>query len=132
MPLKILLIDADLRYLQAVRRELEGEFVVLGCGRGLAALDLFKLFRPQAVVASGRMEGFSLPDFLDQARRLPWAARIPVWVTNGTGVVVTRDPAREREHTVLLEGPAHPSLIRAHLNWHFGGRLPAKAGIHES
>ena len=131
MPIKVMLIDSDTYSLRALRRELEDEYFVLSCSRGQSALDLFKIFKPEAVVANRLTEGFEAGEFLDRLRRETGDSPIPVWITRSEGAPESLLYPRPPE-VFFLHGPAHPTLLRAQLSWHFGLEMDRRARVLET
>jgi hypothetical protein len=119
MPTKIMVIDQDTQALRALRNELESDYLVLSSTRGHAVIDLFKVFRPEAVVADRRTEGFDPGLFLGWVRGVPEGLDVPIWIT-GMGSETGIPGLPKAPDVFLLRNRIHPILFKVQLDWHFG------------
>jgi len=131
MPTKIMVIDPDLETLKSLRRELEGDYLILSSSRGHAARALFDLFRPEAVVANHLTEGLDTRAFLEWLRRTPAGFDVPVWLSKTEGAPPSLFLPKLPE-VFHLRGPVHPVLLKVQLNWHFGHSLDRRSKVLET
>jgi hypothetical protein len=131
MPTRIMLIDSDLQALKSLRRELEGEYLVLSSSRGHAAAGLFDLFRPEAVVANHLTEGLDTRDFLEWLRHKPEGFDVPVWLTKTEGAPPSLF-APKLPGVFYLRGSVHPVLLKVQINWHFGHDRDPRPKVFET
>ncbi len=75
---KIMLIDSDVQQLKVLNEGLSPHFQLLNCSRGEKAMDLYKIFLPQALVLDPNTPGLPESDFIRSVRDLPGGYRIPI------------------------------------------------------
>lgn len=75
---KIMIIDPDLAQMRLLNDGLAGHFRILNCNRGAKAMELYRIFLPQAILLDPVTPGLSESGFLDKVRELPGGYRLPI------------------------------------------------------
>lgn len=119
MPLKVMVIDSNVMQLQSIRDELSTNYVVLSCSRGTRALDLFKVYQPQALIISILTEDLNIEGFIEGIQKIPSGFCVPIWFTNCGAKSIGNPYYLSLHPTLFLEESLRPSVIRAKLDLHF-------------
>lgn len=112
---KILLIDSDLRILSSLANELREHFAVLNCEKGEKALNLCKVFSPDAVILDPTMPGLGPENIIPKIRAIPSKANILIVVTSYSSSIRKMEEHFEWGADFYFQKPVNPGRIRLKL-----------------
>ena len=75
---KVMLVDEDIRQIREITDEIGLHYSVLNCSRGAKALDLLRVFQPDALILDPATPGLNPQELIAEMRRQPGASRSPV------------------------------------------------------
>ncbi len=117
---RVLLAEPDVEARDAMRRHLEGQFIVEVAGDGTAALAAIRANAPAIVLAEMRMPGLDGPQLLHQLRSDSQTAHIPVILLSACADVGARWQGLQTEADGYLYQPVSDreliATVRTHLD----------------
>jgi DNA-binding response OmpR family regulator len=84
---KVMIVDEDIRQIREITDEIGLHYRVLNCSRGAKALDLLRVFQPDALILDPATPDLNPQDLITEMRGQPGASRAPVLLlTNFTTI----------------------------------------------
>jgi DNA-binding response OmpR family regulator len=102
---KIMLIDSDVLQLKTLNDGLSSSFQVLNCSRGAKAMDLYRIFLPNALILDPTTPGLPESDFIHSVRNLPGGYRLPILALTKIQSTQTLDEIFRWKVDVVLSKP---------------------------
>ncbi len=114
---KIMLVGTETSISQEIQRGLSKEYVVLNSSRGLRALDLLRLFEPEALILLKTSESSDFQRWVDRTRSISAGQNIPIllWAPKGDSLQNVSDPNLHALPTALT-APILRAILKGLLN----------------
>lgn len=75
---RVMIIDSDLQQIQEFNQGLSKEFHILNCSRGSKAMELFRIYKPSALILDPYTFELDGKDFIQRVRSLPSFRSMPI------------------------------------------------------
>lgn len=76
--MKVMVIDGEIHQLREIADEIGIHYVLLNCSRGAKALELFRIFEPDAAILDPATPGLDAMEIIHEAQSRPGKTHVPI------------------------------------------------------